>query len=158
MNHKQILTYLFLFFAYISWGQYSEDLSKVRPTVDFNEKEFQLKKDSVVTIEHHDNAKVEEALEGYAEFVNKIECARGYRIQIYLGRSESEVEEVKKKLKEIEGFEKAEVYVEYRVDFRVKVGDYVERLRAHQDLIKLQKVFDKALLLPENCIPIAKVK
>ncbi len=158
MKLNSILTYLFIALAYLSWGQYSEDLSKVRPQVEFNEEEFKARKDSVVAIEHHDNAKVENALEGYAEFVNKIKCARGYRIQIYLGRSEAEVEAVKNQLKEIEGFKDADVYVEYKVDFRVKVGNYIERLRAHQDLIQLQKVFDTALLLPENCIPVDKVK
>ncbi len=158
MKLNSILTYLFIGLAYLSWGQYSEDLSKVRPQVEFNEEEFKARKDSVVAIEHHDNAKVENALEGYAEFVNKIKCARGYRIQIYLGRSEAEVEAVKNQLKEIEGFKDADVYVEYQVDFRVKVGNYIERLQAYQDLIQLQKVFDTALLLPENCIPVDKIK
>lgn len=158
MKRNSILTYLFISLAYVSWGQYSEDLSDVRPKVEFNEEEFKAKKDSIVPITHHDNAKVEAALEGYAEYVDKIKCARGYRIQIYVGRSEAEVEEVKTQLKEIEGFEKADIYVEYKVDFRVKVGNYIERLQAHQDLIQLQKVFGQALLLPENCIPVDKVK
>lgn len=158
MKANSIFTYLFITLAYFSWGQSSEDLSKVRPKVTFNEDEFRAKKDSVVPIVEHDNAKIETALESYAEYVNEIKCARGYRIQIYLGRSETEVKEVKTKLKEIEGFEEADVYVEYKVDFRVKVGNYIERLRAYQDLIQIQKVFDQALLLPESCIPVNKVK
>lgn len=158
MKLNSILTYLFITLAYLSWGQASEDLSKNRPKVTFNEDEFKAKKDSVVSITQHDNAKLETTLKSYSEYVNGIKCARGYRIQIYLGRSEAEVEKVKTQLKEIEGFEEADIYVEYKVDFRVKIGNYIERLRAYQDLIQIQKVFDQALLLPESCIPVNKVK
>lgn len=137
---------------------YDEDLSEVRPIVEFDEGTDLVEEPKEIIIENDQTEEVEQTLEAYAEYVANIKCAKGYRIQIYLGKSDKEVQEVKEQLKEIEGFEEADVYVEYKVNFRVKVGNYTQRLDAHRDLVKLQKVFDRALLLPENCIPIEKVK
>lgn len=160
MKLKSILTYFLLAFSYLAIAQYSEDLSSVRPKVDFDEAQFvkDVQKTEPVAIENHANARVELGLEEYVEFLGTIECARGYRIQVYLGKSETEVEEVKKRIKSVEGFEDADIYVEFKVSFRVKVGNYTDRLKAHADLHKLLKEFDKALLLPEHCIPVEKIK
>lgn len=152
------LTYFLFLVSVTSFAQYDEDLSKVRPKVNFNENEVVVEEAAEVEITNHKNAEVELLLEEYAEYVAQIKCARGYRIQVYLGKSEKEVENIKEQLNKLEDFEEAEVYVEYEVNFRVKVGDYTNRLEAHQDLLKLQKGFPNALLLPESCIPLEKVK
>ena len=160
MKLKSIFTYFLLIFSYLAIAQYSEDLSAVRPMVDFDETQFvkDIQKTEPVAIEHHSNARVELALDEYVEFLSTINCARGYRIQVYLGRSEEEVEEVKERIKSVEGFEEADIYVEFQVSFRVKVGNYTDRLKAHADLHKLLKEFNQALLLPEHCIPVEKIK
>lgn len=159
MKLNLIFTYLFVAIGSIAFAQYTEDLSSVRPKVAFDEKEY-IKSSEVpaVPVDHHDNAKIETLLEEYAEFTHTINCARGYRIQVYLGKSEEEVKQIKERIKAIPGFETTDIYVEYQVSFRVKVGNYTNRLRAHADLQKLLKEFNQALLLPESCVPVDKVR
>lgn len=160
MKLSQLITYCLLLLGTYSWGQYSEDLSKVRPEIEFDEEQFvkEALTTEVVPFENHNNALVEEKTEEYVEWLDEIKCARGYRIQVYSGHSEEKVGEIKELLKSLEGFEKVDVYVEFNGSFRVKVGNYINRLEAHAALQKLIEEFDNALLLPENCIPVEKIK
>lgn len=138
-----------------SQKNYSENLTAVRPTYSIDSLNLDSSTEEDLTIEpfQYDNAKVDSSEKILADAYFKYEYVKGYRIQVYQGKSETQAEEARTKVSELEGFEKEAVYLNYRSpNFRVKVGNYpyFNKLEATQAYIKIKEYFPSALLIEEQ--------
>ncbi|TAH26851.1 MAG: hypothetical protein EAZ07_02960 [Cytophagales bacterium] len=81
----------------------------------------------------------------------KFKYAQGYRILVYTGSSSEEVNKIKAKVIEIVGSEP--VYSVYKQPtFRIKVGDYLNRVDAGRVIMLLKTDFPNAILIPDQII------
>lgn len=136
-----------------SQKNYSENLAVVRPTYSMDSLNLDSSTDEDLSVEptQYDNAKVDSSEKLLADAYLKYQFAQGYRIQIYQGKSEAQAESVRAKVAELEGFEREAVYLNYRSpNFRVKVGNYTDRLEAYRAYQKIKEFFPSALLVQEK--------
>ncbi len=137
-----------------SQKNYSENLATVRPTYSVDSLNLDSsEEDLTMPPTQYDNAKVDSSEKLLADAYFKYEYVKGYRIQVYQGKSEEQAEEARTKVSELEGFEKEAVYLNYRSpNFRVKVGNYpyFSKLDATQAYVKLKEYFPAALLIEEQ--------
>ena len=90
---------------------------------------------------------------------SKYKYAEGYRIQIYQGKDEVEAEKAEDQAKELEDFKDISIYLAYNSpNFRVKVGDYTDRVEAYKAYIALKEIFPNALLVQENKVELYPVR
>ena len=86
----------------------------------------------------------------------RMKFAQGFRVLVYTGNSSEEVKKVKLKLRTL--LDDEPVYDEFKQPtFRVKAGDFYNRLEAYYMLSKLQKDFPNAIVVPDQ-INIVKEK
>jgi hypothetical protein len=79
----------------------------------------------------------------------RMKFAQGFRVLVYTGNSREEVKKVRLKLRTL--LEEEPVYDEFKQPtFRVKAGDYYNRLDAYYTLSKLQKDFPNAIVVPDQ--------
>ncbi len=93
--------------------------------------------------------------------------ARGYRILIYSGSDEELAIEAQKKLRALEMnaygdttsvFQKIKIYPKYNApNFKILVGDYIDKLLAFQMLLQLNDEFPKALLIPVDDVKLENI-
>lgn len=111
--------------------------------------------------------KVDSTIDVLAYEYSLYKNARGYRILIYSGSSEEEALNAQKKLREIEFnaygdttniFQNIPVDLSYQMpNFKVLVGDYVDKLLAFQTLLQLKEEFPKALLIPVKDVKLENI-
>lgn len=128
-----------------------EDLSKIRPkyapastenTESRTVKSLPEPKADVTN-------KVKEKLDSIHAFNPSIVSAEGYRILIYNGSSSEESRDVR--MKAFEALPDIKSYIEWRApSFKVKVGDFTDKLEAYYVLSELQKTFPNAILVPDK--------
>ena len=137
-----------------SQKNYSENLDSVRPTYSVDSLNLTAsagEKILIIDPVRYENAKVDSVEKLLAEAYSKYEYTQGYRIQVYQGKSETEAELVRSQITELEGFEKEMVYLNYRSpNFRVKVGNYTDRLEAYCAYQKIKEYFPSSLLVQEK--------
>jgi hypothetical protein len=93
--------------------------------------------------------KVKEKLDSIHAFNPSIVSAEGYRILIYNGSSSEESRDVR--MKAFEALPDIKSYIEWRApSFKVKVGDFTDKLEAYYVLSELQKTFPNAILVPDK--------
>jgi hypothetical protein len=134
-------------------GKFQEDLSGVR--VKYDAKEDTVKaaiKDPnakpVVPTKHIGKA-LNLKMDSIAERNKKLKFAEGYRIQVYSGPNRDEAMKVRDKI--YDRVTDVEVYEVFRSPvFRVRVGDFLDRLEANYVLVKLQKDFPNAMIVPDK--------
>jgi hypothetical protein len=135
-------------------GNYEEDLQSVRPVYpevkeensnpSLPEKPVPPTKDITKSINYK--------ISLIAGKNQKYTMAEGYRVVVYTGSSREEVKKINEKLKELIPGEK--IYSTYRAPvFRVKVGDYFNRIEAYSTLMKIKKDFPNAIIVPDQ-VPI----
>jgi hypothetical protein len=75
----------------------------------------------------------------------------GYRILLYSGQSSEEANKIKKQVYLLNADDN--VYTEYKQpSFRVKVGNYLNRIEANYYLEEYKKTFPNAMILPDQIV------
>ena len=90
-------------------------------------------------------------LDSIANKNKRFKYAQGYRILVYTGASSEEVAKVKEQVVALVPSES--VYNVYKQPtFRIKVGDYFDRVEAGGTLGTLKKDFPNAILIPDQIV------
>ena len=159
----QIVVYLFLIGCATkpptqstTTDAYYEDLSAVRPkfqapamdsTKTINDLNTETKAEIIVTESITDtlNAKLSQI----AAYNKKIKYAYGYRIQVYSGNSKTKAEQAKKWI--YQNIPNVSIYPSWKSpDFKIVIGDYTDRVIAHQDFWKIKEAYKMALLIEDK--------
>lgn len=133
--------------------KYEEDLAYLRPELEeeeeVSEAESFVEKD--VTVNYVDNIKAE--LDSVNQLIiekNKGEkYVNGFTIQIYTGNDRQAANEAKEKASLINP-NLDPVITYHQPGYKVKAGQYLDRLRAHEVYESLKEEFPLALLIPER--------
>lgn len=129
--------------------EYHEDLSPYRPKYDTADYKVKEARPDTIRIRNAINEKADSITDVLADVYEKYKHSNGYRIQIYSGGKQSEAKDARNKAHEIVG--KVPIYIEWESPvFRVKVGDYLDKLRAYRIYKQLQEEFENALLVPDK--------
>lgn len=136
-----------------STTEHKEDLSSLRPRLEAMEEESETESfvENEVTVNYVDDIKEE------LDSVNQIIIAKnketryedGYTIQIYTGNDRQAANEAKEKVLLVSP-DLEPVITYHQPSYKVKVGQYLDRLRAHQVYQSLKEEFPLALLIPER--------
>ena len=98
---------------------------------------------------HQVNRQVDALMEEVHARNAGIRYAQGYRVQIYTGAGRNEAAQAKERAYQV--FPALNVYTTYQQPtFRVKTGDFLDRLEAQQALARLKATFPSALLVSEQ--------
>ncbi|MBY0427022.1 MAG: hypothetical protein K2Q22_15415 [Cytophagales bacterium] len=93
--------------------------------------------------------KLHAKLDTIAEKNKLIKYTNGYRIQVYLGNNKEESNLAKEKLYKL--FRDANIYATYKQpDYKVKFGDYTDRLEVYYVLMSIRNDFPNALIIEEQ--------
>jgi hypothetical protein len=137
-------------------GQYEEDLSGYRPKYELPQKTTGAATTNTATTNNpadfgkdSDNVQVEEKMAAIREKNKGIKYTQGYRIQIYSGNSQEAAEKAKETVYRLDANLDPEV-IYFTPNFKVKVGNYYDRVEAYETLVKIRQAFPQALLLPER--------
>jgi len=149
-----------------------EDLSAYLPVYAFEFEE--IKNDSIhlveqieqeetfVTPTQHVNEKVATMLAKLKLHNEELDNAiQGFRVQLYSGNDMDSAIEIENKIKAILVEKESEhlVYRNYHAPtWKVRVGDFIERLDAHRLHHTLKDNFPTALILPDSEVNIRKIK
>ena len=138
-------------------GQYEEDLSDYRP-------KYELPKSTSTntsantsntvnanspSAKDSDNAAVEQKLSQIREKNKSVKFTQGYRIQVYSGNNQDAAEKAKETVYRLDSNLEPEI-IYFTPNFKVKVGNYYDRVEAYETLVKIRQAFPQALLLPER--------
>lgn len=130
-------------------GVYQEDLSVVRPSVPSVETDKKEDKKDIPPPSNTVNQQLETVLASISEKNKQIQYAQGYRIQVYSGNDRTLANQVKDKI--YTNYPGVNVYMNYNhPSFRIKVGDFTERLEALKLYAKLKNEFPIALIVQEQ--------
>jgi hypothetical protein len=78
-----------------------------------------------------------------------IENLPGYRIQIYNGNSRDKMNEIQQKFKR--NYPDIETYLVYQApNFKLRAGDFTERVEANKFLVTIRKDYPSAFLVTEE--------
>ncbi len=130
--------------------EFKEDLSAYRPSykrVEDVKKDVQV---SEIIIPKNDiNKFLKEKLDSVYFYNANICCADGFRILVYIGTSSEEAKLKRNDAYDVLPLEKS--YTEWKQpSFKVKVGDYVDKLEAYYAYAKLVAVFPNAIVIPDK--------
>lgn len=130
---------------------YYEDLSVVRPAFvnpDTIDPKQAIKNPVAATFPNDLSKKAFMRSDSLAE-ANKKTTIQGYRILIYKGSSSDESLNVRKQVYAVDS--DLNVYTEYKQpSFRVKVGDFIDRVEANYILNDLKINFPNAMIVPDQ--------
>lgn len=130
---------------------YYEDLSVVRPTFvnpDTIDPKQAIKNPVATTFQSDLSKKAALRSDSLAD-LNKKTTIQGYRILIYKGSSSDESLKVKQQVYAVDS--DLNVYTEYKQpSFRVKVGDFIDRVEANYILNDLKVNFPNSMIVPDQ--------
>jgi hypothetical protein len=133
--------------------RFKEDLSEVRV-------KYGVKEDTVKAPVNNNTGKpvvpskdIKRALsakmDSIAQRNTRLRFAEGYRIQVYSGDKREDAQKARSKVYDLDP--DLNVYEEFRSPvFRVRTGDFLDRLEANYTLVKLQKEFPNAMIVPDK--------
>jgi hypothetical protein len=134
--------------------EYYEDLSVVRPvfinpdTLTGN-KSATPKNTGPLTFPNDVSKIVNARADSISELNKKSTTVQGFRILIYTGSSSDESQKVKQLVYSFDS--DLNVYTQYKQpSFRVKVGDFTNRVEANYILNDLKKNFPNAMIVPDQ--------
>lgn len=161
MKHIYLFLLLALFSVAFSQKQHDEDVSSYRPTFEPTKEEPNKKNNQnpldTVKITHTENEKIDSLSDALATFYGQdVVPANGHRIQVYTGNSEKKAREAQAWIKSNFG-DQYVVYVKFELQWRVRVGDFLDPLRAHRLYVQLKEQFPNALKV-EDIVNVKKVK
>jgi hypothetical protein len=97
----------------------------------------------------HRDAKVDRLVEFYSEQENAKEEERGYRVQILAGTSREKALKVQNDFNSL--FPQYRAYLTYSSPyFKIRVGDFTERLDAHRFMHRIDRKFPGAFIVEET--------
>lgn len=131
---------------------YYEDLSVVRPSFvnpdTIDPKQPAVKNPVATTFPNDLSKKASMRSDSLAELNTKT-TIQGYRILIYKGASSEEALNVRKQVYAFDS--DMNVYTEYKQpSFRVKVGDFIDRVEANYILNDLKQNFPNSMIVPDQ--------
>ena len=135
----------------------AEDLSKYRPkfklppasgtTANAAENPFTPLPGSTPT--NHVNERVAALLDTMATMNRSVRFAKGYRILVYTGYERKEAMDLRNTL--VRRLPDEQVYPQYKQPtWRVKVGDYFNRMEANQALLRIRDIAPKATIVEDQ--------
>lgn len=128
-----------------------EDLSKYvyKPKVVEVKAEPTVASTQGITFEKHINASINPLMDSIAVANRRYHSAPGYRIMVYSGNSSEESAGVRKEV--YEWSREYEVYTQYKQPaFRVKVGNFEDRISANYAFSDLVRFFPNAVIIPDQ--------
>jgi hypothetical protein len=129
-----------------------EDLSKYmyKPKViEVKEEPSAVVNTKGITFEKHINAALNPIMDSIATANRRYHSAPGYRIMVYSGNSSQESAVVRKEV--YEWSRDYDVYTQYKQPaFRVKVGNFEDRINANYVYSDLVKFFPNAVIIPDQ--------
>lgn len=136
-----------------SVSSYEEDLSKLRP--DIAKKEAVIEENPIVIVTTDAATEPDNKLKVGLDSVNQIIVQRnksvkyieGYTVQIYSGFDREAATQAKELVSQLYDSIEAEMTY-YQPNYKVKVGEYTNKLEGHKALNDLKPHFPRALLLP----------
>lgn len=139
-----------------SSNDYYEDISSLRLQYKSQEIESGNAKEQVVNgnmgYVKDDSLRLAKKIDSLTSYLkaNPIKYA-GYRILLYSGQSSEEANKIKKQVYMMNSDDN--VYTEYKQpSFRVKVGNYINRIEANYHLEAYKKTFPNAMILPDQIV------
>ncbi|HVD96707.1 MAG TPA: hypothetical protein VNB90_00795 [Cytophagaceae bacterium] len=139
----------------ISGGQtreYKEDYSSLRPKYDVVEEKkttVTVNTTDVVVPKNDINKFLAEKLDSVYSYNLGITSADGYRILVYVGASSEEARNQRSYAYQVLPLERS--YTEWKQpNFKVKVGDFVDKLEAYYAYSRLVQVFPNAIVVPDK--------
>ena len=159
VNHsfcKLAFLLILMGFTGLGYAQIQEDVSKYRPK--YTAAVEQMNTESIAQavkqpfvpkadVTRQFNAK----LDSLAHKNTRLKYAEGYRILVYTGASSEEVAKIKEKVVALVGEET--VYNIYKQPtFRIKVGDYLNRVEAGKTIQLLKADFPNAILISDQIV------
>ena len=132
---------------------YDEDLSAFRPTITVAESETKItepesSKGPYVAPTHDINDEMAVALDSII-FYNREKPYNTYTIQVYIGRSREEANQVREKVYRVLPDEKPELGYK-QPSWKVTVGEYQDHVDAFKTLTLLKRAFPEAMLVRER--------
>ncbi|MFA0962124.1 SPOR domain-containing protein [Roseivirga sp. BDSF3-8] len=136
--------------------RYQEDLSQVRKEfeaakkADLSEPEEEINEMEVtVGVSGDVNKRLEVVYDTLKERRGKNPAVQGFTVQVYAGPSRSEANEAKEKV--YHTLENVNPELQYiQPNFKVKVGQFLDRLEAQKMYAQLREEFPQALIIPEK--------
>jgi hypothetical protein len=132
--------------------EYKEDIASFRPKYEQTEEKIVTAAPQVVdpVLPKNDiNKFLAEKLDSVYSYNNGITSADGYRVLVYTGTSSEESRNQRNYVYQVLPLEKS--YTEWRSpNFKVKVGDFVDKLEAYYAYARLVKVFPNAIVVPDK--------
>ena len=131
--------------------EYKENFDSYRPQYKpAEEMKLEIVKlpDPIVP-KNHINKFLTEKLDSVYFYNANICCADGYRILIYSGSNKEDARNYRNNAYEVLPFEKA--YMDWvQPSFKVKVGDFIDKLEAYYAYARLVRVFPNAIVVPDK--------
>lgn len=131
---------------------YNEDLFSFRPRYEkVVEKKDPLENKTPKQVIPKNDVSVflKEKLDSLYSYNQKIISADGYRILIYTGTSSEEARNQRNNIYAVLPLDKS--YTEWKSPhFKVKVGDFIDKLEAYYAYAKIVKVFPNAIVVPDK--------
>lgn len=132
--------------------EYKEDIDAFRPqyiVVEETKEPPSTKTSDPVVPKNDINKFLKGKIDSVYFYNANICCADGYRVLIYIGNSSEEARFKRNDVYDVLPLEKS--YTEYKQpSFKVKVGDYVDKLEAYYAYAKLVSIFPNAIVIPDK--------
>lgn len=141
-------------------GSYTEDLSVHRPTYQPADVKKENKEKTPEKTAKKDNKKVEKSGKNRNEQLQQISdsvivknqsilYANGFRVQVYSGTDKTKAMEARKMV--LKRFPTINVhFIYHQPDWRIRVGDYDNRLEIQKVYYELKMDFPNALIVPDQ--------
>lgn len=132
-------------------SSYSEDLSVHRPEVNLEvQQEIQQEEPEPVSEPEYDQtAKVDQKLDAITSQNKSSRTTAGFTIQVYSGTSREQASQAKSQVYRILPESRPETKYEQPI-YRVRVGEFGDRLEAQNTYAELQKEFPQAIVIPSR--------
>lgn len=127
--------------SYNDFRLHYEEVEVVIPVKSKDEKPLEPKNDI--------SKFLKEKLDSVYFYNANICCADGFRVLIYVGASSVEASTAKNNAYDILPFEKS-YKLWHQPSFKVKVGDFVDKLEAFYAYANLVKIFPNAIVVPDK--------
>ena len=132
---------------------YNEDLSVHRPKIEQETTpEVEVVETSLeVTPVNHQNTVVDSKLQEITSFNRTSNSAQGFTIQVYSGTSREQASQAKAQVYKILPESRPQTRYEQPI-YRVRVGQFIDRLEAQNTYAKLLSEFPQAIVIPTRII------
>lgn len=138
----------------VSTEDYTEDVSAFRPKVEpldvetGDQEDTSMEKEPYVPPTHDINEEMSALMDSIV-IHNRDKMYLTYTIQVYIGRSREEANQVRENVYRVLPEVKPEL-IYRQPSYKVNVGNFVDRVEAYQTLTALKRKFPAAMLVPQR--------